>query len=617
MRRLLTRLLLAALAAAPAVTGAAAGAAREPSQENARLTVDYTVEMPAPATHLYTVTTRVGRVQPGRTTVDLHMPVWTPGSYLVREFERNVQDFAASAGGAPLRWEKVDKNTWRVWLGRGMPNFEVTYRVYANELSVRTSHLDDTHGYFNGANLFLYADDSKNAASRVTVVIPKDWDVATGLDVAAAPEPRGDRVAHAFVAPNYDTLVDSPVETGRIRKLSFEALGKPHEISLWGTGNEDTARLVADVKKIVEAAGAVFGGELPYTRYVFILHLAAGAGGGLEHANSTVMGASPFAFTKKESYRNLIALAAHEYFHLWLVKRIRPEPLGPFDYQNENYTRMLWLMEGGTDYYADLLVRRAGLMTEDEFYGELAKQIQAVQRTPGRRHLSLEAASFDAWIKYYRQNEHSVNDQVSYYTKGQVVSAMLDLEIQGRTKNARSLDDVMRYLWTTYGRQNKGIPEGAIQAAVEAVAGSSFEEFFDRYVRGTDEIDYNAFLAHAGRRLVAEIPKDGSRLDPERRGAWLGATVADSGGRTTITNVLEDSPAWRAGLNANDELLAFDGARVNATTLNDRLADRAPGETATITVFRRDELRQLPVTLGERPADTFKIEKIKKDEEKK
>lgn len=613
MRRLLTRLLLAALLAAPALAGAAGSAA---PRGRAQLAIDYTVSMPEPATHLYTVTARVGRIV-GRESVDLHMPVWTPGSYLVREFERHVQDFTASSNGEAPRWEKVDKNTWRVWPERGTASFEATYRVYANELTVRTSHLDDTHGYFNGANLFVYADDSKRAPSRLTVVIPKEWDVATGLERVAGPEPRAATVAHTFMAPDYDTLVDSPVETGRIRKLSFEALGKPHEISLWGSGNEDTARLVTDFKKIVEAAAAVFGGELPYARYVFILHLAAGAGGGLEHANSTVMGVSPFAFTKKEPYRNLLALAAHEYFHLWLVKRIRPEPLGPFDYETENYTRMLWLMEGGTDYYADQLVRRAGLMTEDEFYGELAKQIQTIQRTPGRRHMSLEQASFDAWIEYYRQNEHSVNDQISYYTKGHVVSAMLDLEIQGRTKGAKSLDDVMRYLWTTYGRQNRGIPEGAVQSAVEAVVGSSFGDFFNRYVRGADEIDYNAFLVHAGRKLVAEPPKDSSRLDPERRGAWLGATLADSGGRTTVTNVLEDSPAWRGGLNASDELLAVGGARVNATTLNDRLADRAPGDTVTLTVFRRDELRQLPVTLGERPPETYKIEKIKKDEEKK
>ena len=608
--------LVALVFVAAAVPAAAQTAARPTARAAAPLELGYTVRMPEPATHLYTVTVAVGGLAPGRESVDLHMPVWTPGSYLVREFERHVQDFAATASGAPLRWQKVDKNTWRVWPPRGATSFEATYRVYANELTVRTSHLDDTHGYFNGANLFMYADESKASPARLAVDVPRAWDVATALERVGAPEPAGETVRHTFSAPDYDTLVDSPVETGLIRKVTFEALGRPHEISIWGRGNEDTARLAADVKKIVEAGAAVFGGEVPYSRYVFILHLAAGAGGGLEHASSTVIGASPFAFAKKESYRGVLALVAHEYFHAWLVKRIRPEPLGPFDYENENYTRMLWLMEGGTDYYADVLVRRAGLMTEDDFYKELAKQIRTVQQTPGRRHMSLEEASFDAWIEYYRRTEHSVNDQISYYTKGYVVLAMLDLEIQGRTKGARSLDDVLRHLWATYGRTGRGVPEGAVQAAVEAAAGSSFQEFFDRYVRGTAEIDYDAFLVHAGRRLVAEVPKDDSRVEAERRGAWLGANVADSGGRTTVTEVLEDSPAWRAGVNASDELLAVDGARVTAATLGDRLADRAPGDAVTLTVFRRDTLREIRVTLGGRPPDTYKIEKINKDEKK-
>jgi predicted metalloprotease with PDZ domain len=581
--------------------------------------VAYSVSMPEPATHLYAVTVRVSNVPAGREYVDLLLPVWTPGSYLVREFARNVQDFSASANGAAARWETPDKRTWRVWLPRSGPrSVEATYRVYANELSVRTSHLDDTHAYFNGATMFMYVDGAKDAPVRLTVLTPVDWKIATGLERADGPLPTtGAVAAHTFTAPDYDRLVDSPVEAGKIQILSFEALGKPHEIAVWGRGNYEPERLTADVKKIVEAASRAVGRGLPYDRYVFIVHLFPGGGGGLEHLNSTTCESSPFVFQKKETYQDFLGLLSHEYFHLWLVKRIRPVALGPFDYETENYTRMLWLMEGGTDYYADVNLLRAGLLTEDEYYKDMAKQIQSLERTPGRRRMSLEESSFSAWIKYYRQNEHSVNSQVSYYTKGSVVTAMLDLEIRGRTKGAKSFDDVLRFLWDSYAAKGRGVPEDAVEPAVEAVAGSSFREFFDRYVRGTDDIPYDRFLAHAGRRLVAEVPEDETRVTPSRKGAWLGANVADANGRTVVSSVLDGSPAWRAGLNAGDELLALDNARTTAASLADRLADRAPGETVTLTVFRRDELRSFTATLAARPPETYKIEKIVKDAKKK
>ena len=582
--------------------------------------VAYFVSMPEPATHIYSVSVRLEGVPGTVESLDLHMPVWTPGSYLVREFERNVQDFGAYVTrDTPLRWSKLDKSTWRVFLDRASAprQVNVAYDVYANELSVRTSHLDDTHGYFNGATLFMYVDELKDAPVRLTVLTPVDWKIATGLDEVPGPTPTtGTVAAHTYAAPDYDRLVDSPVEAGNIAILSFEALGKPHQIAIWGTGNYDPERLTTDAKKMVEAAATVLDRGLPYERYVFILHLYPGGGGGLEHLNSTTCESSPYVFQKKESYQDFLGLIAHEYFHLWLVKRIRPVALGPFDYETENYTKMLWLLEGGTDYYASVVLQRAGLISEDDLYKDLAKSIRTLERTPGRRRMSLEDASFDAWVKAYRPNEHSVNNQISYYTKGQIVTAMLDLDIRGRTGGAKSFDDVLRYLWDTYTSKGKGVPEGAVQPAVEATAGSSFAEFFDRYVRGTNDIPYDSFLSVVGRKLVVEKPKDEARLDPAQPGGWLGANVSDSAGRTFISSVLEGSPAWKAGLNAGDELLALDGERVTATSLGDRLSDRAPGDAVTIAVFRRDTLRTFRVLLGEQPGETYKIEKIKQEEKK-
>jgi predicted metalloprotease with PDZ domain len=598
MRRA-TGLLLSLLLLWPCA--AAAVAAQAP------VDVEYTVAMSKPSTHLFEVTSRFANLPAGREHVDLHFPVWTPGSYLVREFARHVQDFAATSGGQAARWEKIDKNTWRVWPNRGAREVAATYRVYANELTVRTSHLDASHGYFNGANLFLYTDASLRAPARLTIRAPQGWRVATGLEQVSA-----SGSTYTFRAPDFDVLVDAPVEIGTHDLLTFEALGKPHEIAIWGKGTYEPERLKADFKKIVETSATIFGKTLPYDRYVFIVHLFPGGGGGLEHLNSTTVIASPYTFSKKESYQGFLGLVAHEFFHLWLVKRIRPVALGPFDYANENYTKMLWVMEGTTDHYANVILQRAGLMTEDEYWNELAKMIKSLQSTPGRKHLSLEEASFDAWIKYYRQNEHSVNDQISYYLKGAIVSAMLDLEIRGRTNGGKSLDDVLRYLWETYATKGQGVPEDAMQPAVEAVAGGSFEEFFDKYVRGTDEIDYAKFLAVANRRLVTEAAPRKDRVDESKPGAWLGANVRSDDGRTVVTSVLEDSPAWEAGINSGDEILAVDGMRVTSTTLNDRLADRAPGDESRVTLFRRDALLTVPVRLGERPPETYKIEAVKK-----
>jgi predicted metalloprotease with PDZ domain len=567
-------------------------------------TVAYTLSSPEPSTHLYRVRMRVRDLPRGRDHVDLVMPVWTPGSYLVREFERHVQDFATMpprAGAAAPQWEKVDKNTWRVRAPG--ETLEVAYTVYANDLSVRTSHLDDTHGYVNGANVFMYTAGLQNRPATVTLDLPRGWDVATSL--ARLP---GD--GFVFHAPDYDTLADSPIESGVIRKIEFEALGKPHTIAIWGTGNYDETRLRDDTKKIVEEAAKVFGGSLPYERYVFIVHMVQDGGGGLEHKNSTTLEASQYAFRKKEGYQGFLGLVAHEFFHAWNVKRIRPVALGPFDYEAENYTKMLWLMEGTTDYYASVILKRAGLISQEDYDKEIAKLIQDYEATPGRRHMSLEEASFDAWIKYYRRNEHSVNSQISYYQKGALVSAMLDLEIASRTGGKKSLDDVMRYLWTNYGAKDVGIPEDKVQPAVEAAIGGGFGDFFDKYVRGTANIDYDAFLKSAGLRLVREVKKDDARLDPTKLGAWLGATVADAEGKTVVRAVLEDSPAWKGGLNTDDQLLALDGGRVTAATLPDRLADRSPGDEVTLTIFRRDALRTLKIVLGERPPDTYKIEKI-------
>ena len=405
--------------------------------------------MPKPFTHLLEVEMRVRRGVavnvPAQT--DLVMPVWTPGSYLVREFERHVQDFTATErGGRALQWGKVNKNTWRIQTAAAR-EFVVTYRVYANEMSVRTNELNDRHAFWNNAALLMYVDGHLSAPSTLRVAAPPGWKIATGLPALAGRQ-------DTFRAENFDVLYDSPVEVGPFKTLTFDVKGVPHRIIIEGEGNYDAERVRRDVQRVVEAEATMMG-EIPYRDYTFILNLRPTGSGGLEHLNSTALIWQRFGFTKPSDYRDFLSLVAHEFFHLWNVKRIRPDALGPFDYTRENYTKLLWVAEGFTSYYENVFLRRAGLISDRDFLKPAAKAIQDLQETPGRLVMSVEEASFDAWIKYYRPDENSVNSQISYYDKGALLGMLLDLIIRKRSGGARSLDDVMRYLYTEYYKKGR------------------------------------------------------------------------------------------------------------------------------------------------------------------
>jgi predicted metalloprotease with PDZ domain len=566
--------------------------------------ISYTIAMPRPQTHLYEVTLTINASD--GPTLDVALPVWTPGSYMVREYARHVQEFAATAGGRALPWRKLDKSTWRIEATQATP-ISISYKVYANELSVRTSHLDSSHGYFNPATVCMYIPGRTAEPAAVHVIAPDGWRVTTGLQTDHDSDD-----GRSFVAQDYDELVDAPFECGTHRLLRFDVDGIPHDIALWGHGNEDADRIVADTQKIVVAARDFFGG-LPYARYTFIVHLSSERGGGLEHRNSVTMLINRWSFQPNRSYERYLQLTSHEFFHVWNVKRIRAAPLGPFDYSRENYTRQLWAMEGVTEYYTDILLLRAGLITPERYRELLAEAIASLQSQPGRAQQSLEQSSFDAWIKLYRPDENTLNSAISYYLKGAQVALLLDLEIRQRTASERSLDDVLRYLYRTYPIDGPGIPEdGGYRAAVEAVVSSatapgdarSFATFFARFIAGTDELDYDRALGYAGLRLDwshERRPEDG------RAPAWLGLKLKTENGRPKVSAVLSDSPAYLAGIAAGDELLALDGYRTSEDDLNARLAERRPGERVTLTVFRREELLNIPVTLVAAPYDKLAL----------
>jgi len=572
--------------------------------------ITYRLRLAEPQTHHFLVDVELdGVTGPAR----LVMPSWTPGSYLMREFPRNVVSFAAADGaGRPLASRKADKNSWEVDApadGR----LVARYLVNADELSVRTSHMDASHAFISGTSAFMYVDGRQHEPVTVEVHAPEGWRATTAMAEAAP---------NTFTAADYDELADSPLEIGTHPVLDFEVDGVPHRFAIWGRGNLDPRRLIADTTRIVRAEKALFG-ELPYRAYTIILHLLPGGSGGLEHRDSTVLVADRWSF-RGQAYEGFLGLVAHEIFHAWNGKRIRPAVLGPFDYTRESYTRELWVVEGLTTYYTDVILRRAGIISPQRYLEKQGEQVTRLMGIPGRLVQPLEDASFDTWIKFYRPDANSPNATISYYHKGALVGLLLDLEIRRATGNARSLDDVMRALWAGYGRPDAGFPERRVEAVASEVAGADLTPLFDRWLRTAGELDFAPQLAAAGLALVpaheAMRPGGAPAPAPHPSAAEPGAQAPREvrvgfqwkmeGARTVVGNVLAGSPAWRAGLNAGDELVALDGIRVDPMSLGARLQERAPGSSATLTVFRRDELFNLALPVESGPPQRLLLQPI-------
>ncbi|MCU0518262.1 MAG: M61 family metallopeptidase [Oscillatoria sp. Prado101] len=564
--------------------------------------IHYQVAMPQPETHLFEVTLLLRDWH--ASVLDLKMPVWTPGSYLVREYAKHLQDFSAQTlDEKPLICYKVGKNHWQIQTA-GVSKLTVRYRVFANELTVRTNHLDATHGYFNGAALFFYLPAFEKQPIRVTVSPPHPfWRVTTALNPLPG-QP------NTFWAQDFDTLVDSPFEIGNHRLYDFEVLGKPHQLAIWGQGNDQTERMISDIEKIIQVEAQMFGG-LPYERYLFLLHLSSQGFGGLEHKDSCTLNYNRLGFRAKDKYERFLQLVAHEFFHLWNVKRIRPKELEVFDYEQENYTHSLWFCEGTTSYYDLLIPLRAGIYHAKCFLEHLSKEITRVQTTPGRKVQPASESSFDAWIKLYRPDANSNNSQISYYLKGEMVSLLLDLLIRSRHGNQRSLDDVMRVMWERFGKSEIGFTPAQLQQVIESVAGADLGDFFGRYVDGTDELPFDEYLEPFGLRL-----QPGHEGEPV---PFTGLTVKAENGKQLIKFVEFNSPAQLAGIDAGDELLAIDGIRVTAELLSERLRDCKAGDRIEVAVFHQDELRTLRVTLDQpRPTryQVVPVERCKPVQEK-
>jgi predicted metalloprotease with PDZ domain len=546
------------------------------------------------------------------------LPSWIPGSYLLREYARHVVSVRAESQGRTVPIEKVDKRSWVV--EGAAADLTVTLCVYALDLSVRGAYLDETRAFFNGTCVFLSVSERENEPAELVIEAPDnpecaDWCVATAMTSADI----DDRGFGRYSVENYDELIDHPVEIADFARVEFTAAGIPHSFVISGRHLTDLDRVAADVRQLCETQLRFFGGPAPFDNYVF-LGLAVDQGyGGLEHraSASLVFNASdlpkPGEPGVPPEYQRFLSLVSHEYFHAWNVKRIKPAAFSPYRLGERNHTRLLWVFEGITSYYQDLMLLRSDLIGLETYLNRLSQLLTRTYRTPGRRMQTLAESSFEAWDKLYKPEPNSINAGVSYYSKGAFVALALDLKVRKETGSSVSLDRIMLELWDLYGRHGKGVGESDFERVAAELAGISLDDFFDKAVRSTSDIPVAELLAEFGLELelrAATGPEDQGgilRKDPTERRAGLGISFRAQSSGLELTHVRDGGPAEAAGLSAGDQVIAVDGYRVDARNLGKRLARHTPGDTVTVAYFRRSELRQTEVEIEAAPLDTCSL----------
>lgn len=555
--------------------------------------IDFQISFMEPQAHYVEVEMQIQGF--ANTYLDVKMPVWTPGSYLIREFAKNIEQVSAKTDNAEdLNIYKVSKNTWRI--DNPSNNLKINYRIYSFEKSVRTNFIDDSHAFLSPAGTFLYVDGYLDHAVNVHIDLPKYWTkISTGL---AEIEGR----TNSFYAENYDILFDSPIEIGNQDTWTFDAAGIPHEFAMVGVGSYDKDQLSQDIKKIVEEETKLWGSN-PNDRYVFITHNYQSGHGGLEHLNSTVLASGRNAYSNSIGYTNFLSLVAHEYFHLWHVKRLRPKALGPFNYEEENYTSLLWIFEGFTAYYDNLITRRCNFRDETDYLQALVSEFNMVLNKPGHLVQSVGLSSFDTWIKHYRPDENSQNSSISYYNKGAMLACMLDLSIISQTNGEKRLDQVLQAAYKQfYLIEGRGIEEAEFKKLAEDITGTNLSPVFDA-VYNCEEIDYNAYFNLVGYQFIDQ--------NETTQTASLGVKVTHHDGRTTIKNVDRNSTAWEYGLNVDDEIVAVNGVRIDpqGRELDLIISNSHVGTELNVMIAREGLIREIQVVLKASDRVSYYIER--------
>ncbi len=573
------------------------------------MSIHYTIQAANCQAHLYEVTLELDGIDPQGVT--LRLPDWIPGSYMIRDFSRNIVSMQALADGEPAQAKRLDKSAWH--FAGGVNHLHVRYSVYAWDLSVRAAHLDTNHGFYNGTSVFLYPQGLEHQAVTVDIQKPADsgcktWQVATSLN---AKQVHSDGFG-MYEAQDYDELIDHPVEMGDFTRCEFEACGVPHEIVFTGPIHTDLDRVADDLKKICEYQIEFFGKPAPMDRYVFLVMVVGSGYGGLEHRASTALMITrenlpiPGDETISDAYLSFLGLCSHEYFHTWNVKRIKPAAFIPFDLQSENYTRLLWFFEGMTSYYDDLVLRRCGLIDDETYFKLVAKNITRIQRGAGRLVQSVTDSSFDAWNKFYKQDENAPNAIVSYYGKGALVAMCLDACLRERSENAVTLDHLMLALWKKWLDTGEGLLEDEPETLAATLLGSSLDDFFKPALYGTDELDLAGALSVLGvqlnwRQRKSATDAGGSKDEKPKDFYWLGANVQPSEGGVELKQVYQGGAAERAGLASGDTLIAIEGLAVDSSNVHDLLTRYANKGEVEIYYFRLGVLAKatLPVVTAD------------------
>lgn len=557
-----------------------------------RYKVEYVVRLDRPQTQTVEIEMHLSDLG-GQDEIEVQMPVWRPGRYVVLDFPGSVRSIEATdASGEPLEMAKTDKAAWRIRTG-GADEVRVSYVLYANELNLRTRHVDPTHAFLSGSSVFLYHPDFRGEPLRVRIEKPEHWRVATGLEPCNS-------TPDAFVSPDFDILVDSPFEIGEHQLIEFDLDGVPHEIVIWGECEVDEEQLAADFKAITRHQAEIFG-EIPYQRYVFMIHCQPGMGGGTEHWNSTIMGARPESFTEDGLYRNFLRLTSHEMFHTWNVKRLRPAGISPYEYQKENYSDLFWVAEGTTSYYDGFTLARIGLTDEQTFLNRIASQVAGHRTRPGRMLQSLAESSYDAWIKFNRPTPDSNNSTISFYGSGALVNLKLDMKIREATGDRESLDTLMRTMYERFPLEGGGFTDDDFRETAEELSGLDLREFWRRFVHGTGDYEVEEALRRVGLELY---------LRNAKTEAYLGASFA-GGHPARVTRVSSEGPATEAGLLVDDEVVSVDDKRFSGGNSESIIRGYSPGDEVEVKLFRWERLHTLRVTLGEEETGRWSVRKVK------
>ncbi len=587
--------------------------------------IQYKIQAVNPNAHLFEVTLTIAN--PATHGQVCYLPNWIPGSYMIRDFAKHLQWIKAESKSKNITIKQLDKSTWQC-----QPCSEelmITYQVYAWDLSVRGAHLDQTHGFFNGTSVFLAVEGQEQQKYQVEIVKPSgkqfdNWQVATGLQAISGTE---EFAFGLYEAADYDELIDCPVEMADFTIISFDACGVPHHMVLTGRFNKlDGQRLKNDLKKICEHHIHFFGKPAPMQRYVFMTYVLGKGFGGLEHRNSTALHCSredlPLLSDSpdkvKEHYQTFLDLCSHEYFHTWNIKRIKPSIFVPYDTKQESYSELLWAFEGITSYYDSLACVQAGIISTANYLTALAKTITSVRRSKGRQIQSVTDSSFNAWTKYYKQDENAPNAVISYYTKGALIAFCLDFLIRQKTADKQTLQDVMQYLWLNFGAKGIGIENDTIQNYVLELCGIESQKdirvFFDKALYSTEELDLDTPFAALGLELNYQ-----ARANKTDRGGFsaefkaakakvgLGIEYTSAALGIKVKNVYLNSSASEAGISAGDQLISVNGLKISHSDFEQNLQTMEPGDKIEILGFRRDELMQYNLKIVKAEDDTAYI----------